>query len=99
MAKPKRLAWSVAVNPRRRVGKRDVTGGKRVRKRDRGHAVASASTLNLGEPGCFGGQHQGAFTHRGPDTPPLAADANQYPGRVVTTGLKFPIYAEVNFPS
>ena len=36
------------------VGKADVTGDKRVRERDRGHALASASTLNrleLGEPG------------------------------------------------
>ena len=36
------------------VGKADVTGDKRVRARDRGHALASASTLNrleLGEPG------------------------------------------------
>ena len=35
------------------AGKRDVTGEKRVRARDRGHALASASTLNrmeLGEP-------------------------------------------------
>ena len=36
------------------VGKADVTGDKRVRERDRGHALASASTLDrleLGEPG------------------------------------------------
>ncbi len=36
------------------VGKVDVTGDKRVRGRDRGHALASASTLNrleLGKPG------------------------------------------------
>ena len=35
------------------VGKSDVTGERRVRERDRGHALASASTLNrleLGEP-------------------------------------------------
>lgn len=35
------------------VGKADVTGDKRVRERDRGHALASASTLNrleLGKP-------------------------------------------------
>ena len=35
------------------VGKRDVTGEKRIRERDRGYALASASTLNrmeLGEP-------------------------------------------------
>ena len=35
------------------VGKRDVTGAKRIRERDRGYALASASTLNrmeLGEP-------------------------------------------------
>ncbi len=35
------------------VGKRDVTGEDRIRQRDRGHALASASTLNrmeLGEP-------------------------------------------------
>ena len=35
------------------VGKRDVTGERRIRARDRGHALASASTLNrleLGEP-------------------------------------------------
>lgn len=34
-------------------GKSDVTGERRVRERDRGHALASASTLNrleLGEP-------------------------------------------------
>ena len=34
------------------------------------------------EPGCFGGQHRRAFTHRGLDTPPLAEDENQYPGRL-----------------
>ena len=35
------------------VGKRDVTGEKRIRERDRGYALASSSTLNrmeLGEP-------------------------------------------------
>ena len=35
------------------VGKRDVTGERRIRERDRGYALASASTLNrmeLGEP-------------------------------------------------
>ena len=35
------------------AGKRDVTGERRKRRRDRGHALASASTLNrmeLGEP-------------------------------------------------
>ena len=35
------------------VGKRDVTGEKRIRERDRGYALASVSTLNrmeLGEP-------------------------------------------------
>ena len=35
------------------VGKKDVTGEKRIRERDRGYALASASTLNrmeLGEP-------------------------------------------------
>ena len=35
------------------VGKSDLTGERRVRERDRGHALASASTLNrleLGEP-------------------------------------------------
>ena len=35
------------------VGKRDITGVNRIRNRDRGHALASASTLNrmeLGEP-------------------------------------------------
>ena len=34
-------------------GKRDVTGERRIRERDRGYALASASTLNrmeLGEP-------------------------------------------------
>ena len=36
------------------VGKRDLSGEKRIRERDRGYALASASTLNrleLGEPG------------------------------------------------
>ena len=33
------------------VGKRDVTGEKRIRERDRGHALASASTLNRMELG------------------------------------------------
>ena len=35
------------------VGKRDVTGDKRIRERHRGYALASASTLNrmeLGDP-------------------------------------------------
>ena len=53
------------------VGKTDITGETRIRERDRGHALASASTLNrleLGEPNAeprtwaLGSGGTGAFT-------------------------------------